>query len=82
MERPNRKVSDQEAAEAFNKISMYCEDNTCSNCIFRRMIGDPKDKHLQYRCILGDYHPYVLRVVTTNEELRVVAEWEAINNEN
>lgn len=82
MERGHNKVTDQEAAEAFNNLSLYCEDNICSKCIFRRLVGDPRDKHKQYRCILGDYLPYILRIVMTNGELRVVTESEALNNEN
>lgn len=82
MERMANKVTDQEAAEAFKKLSIYCEDTQCSKCIFRVLDGWNSDRTARYTCILEDSHPYRLRVVTTNGELRVVTEEEALNNEN
>ena len=78
MERMENKVSDQEAAEALNILSVYCEGTRCGKCIFRVFAG-MKANAETFGCILKDVRPFKLRVI--KEELRVVSEWEAINNE-
>lgn len=74
--------NDKEAAEAFNELSLYCEDHRCSKCIFRVLDRIHTDIIEHYTCILGDYKLYKLRAITTNGEIRVVTEEEALNNEN
>lgn len=74
--------NDKEAAAAFNELSLYCEENQCRKCIFRVLDGWNSDRSARYTCILEDYKPYRLRAITTNGDIRVVTEEEALNNEN
>lgn len=74
--------NDQEAAAALNELSLYCEENQCSKCIFRTLDGWTIDHKARYSCILEYFHLYKLRAITTNGEIRVVTEEEALNNEN
>ena len=74
--------NDKEAAAALNELSLYCEGHPCRKCIFRLHEGWYSDKTARYVCILDDYPLCKLRAITTNGELRVVTEEEALNNEN
>lgn len=82
MEIDRNKVTSQEAAEALNKISLYCEETRCSRCIFSIVSVNTFNKNEEYRCILGEYHPYLLRFVDTKDGGHVVTEWEKENLEN
>lgn len=74
--------SDREAAAALNELSLYCEGHPCRECIFRRHDGWNTDRKPRYSCILDDEILCKLRAVTTNGEIRIVTEEEALNNEN
>lgn len=74
--------SDKEAAAALNELSLYCEGHQCRNCIFRHLGGWRIDRTPRYTCILEDDLLCKLRAITTNGEIRVVTEEEALNNEN
>lgn len=74
--------NDKEAAEAFNELSLYCEGHRCRECIFRVLDGWRPDRTARYTCILEENLPCKLRAITTNGEIRVVTEEEALNNEN
>jgi hypothetical protein len=74
--------NDKEAAAALNELSLYCEGHQCRNCIFRHLDGWRTDRTPRYTCTLEDDLLCKLRAITTNGEIRVVTEEEALNNEN
>ena len=70
-------ITDKDFAAAFKTIALYCDSHKCSECPLGRKDGGD----LNYNCILNEYQPSQLYVITECK-YRILTEKELTQYEN